>query len=109
MMEENIIPSEKEDAMDLADAIIAKTEINPKIERAKAIGTLIVVCVINVLNLYGYAIDVEAAVKIIGTLAATASIVVAWWKNQNLTTAAMAGQAVVNDIKGAKHALKEAA
>lgn len=68
-------------------------------ERAKAIATIAVTAIVNVLNVLGYAVDAEVWVNAVTSVVAAASIVVCWWFNQNMTEAAVAGQEVVNAEK----------
>ena len=76
-------------------------EIN--IERAKAIITLIVTCAVNIVNVYGYTVDVEQWVNVALSLLSAACIVWTWWKNMNLTPQAVEGQKLIDSLK-AKHA-----
>lgn len=75
-------------------------------ERAKAIITIIVTAIVNIINLYGYAVDAGAVVNAIGTLVSFACIMWSWWKNQNITYAAQQGQLVVDQIKNEQRALR---
>lgn len=73
-------------------------------ERAKAIITIIVTAIVNIINLYGYAVDAGAVVNAIGTLVSFACIVWSWWKNQNITAEAIQAQAVLDHLKAERKA-----
>ena len=96
---------EEMDCEVLEAELIESSDLDPKVEKAKAIATLVVVCVVNVLNVCGYAVDAGPFLNVVGSVASAVSIIYAWWKNQNVTEAAVAGQTVVDRIKRGKHAL----
>ncbi len=73
--------------------------INATAERAKAIAAIVITAVANVLNVIGYAVDAEPFVVAATSVISAASIVWAWWRNNNVTVAAMVGDALTSDIK----------
>ena len=75
-----------------------------KMERIKAIVTLVVVCCVNVANVLGFAADADAWVNVALSVLSAASIVYAWWKNQNVTPEAAQAQVLLDALKTAKHA-----
>lgn len=76
------------------------------VERAKAIITIIVTAVVNIANVYGYAVDAEAWINVALSILSAICIGWSWWKNQNVTYAAQQGQLVVNQIKNEQRALR---
>ena len=78
--------------------------LDPRIERIKAVATLVVVAVVNILNVYGYAVDAAPWLNLVGSIAAAASVLYCWWKNQNVTDEATEAQQLLNELKAAKHA-----
>lgn len=79
-----------------------------KMERAKAIVTLIVVCAVNVANVLGYAVDADAWVNVALSILSAVSIVYAWWKNQNVTDQAAQAQVLLDALKRENKAAKHA-
>ena len=77
-------------------------ELDPAKERVKAIVTLVVVCFLNILNVLGYSVDVDAWLKVVLTILAGASTVYSWWKNQNVTEEASAAQSILVALKNLK-------
>lgn len=73
--------------------------MNTKTERIKAIVTIVITAAVNIANVYGYAIDAEPIVTGALSVLSAASIIYAWWKNQNVTDAAVEGQKVIDSIK----------
>lgn len=73
--------------------------IDATAERAKAIAAIVITAVANVLNIIGYAVDAEPFVVAATSVISAGAIVWAWWRNNNLTTAAMVGDAVTTNIK----------
>lgn len=71
-------------------------------ERIKAIIVIVVTAIVNILNVYGYAVDMDATINAVLSLFSAATIVYSWWFNQNVTEAAQEGQRVVNAIKAVK-------
>lgn len=76
------------------------------VERAKAIITIIVTAVVNIANIYGYAVDAEAWINVALSILSAICIAWSWWKNQNITYAAQQGQLVVDQIKNEQRALR---
>lgn len=76
------------------------------VERAKAIITIIVTAIVNIANVYGYAVDAEAWINVALSILSAICIVWSWWKNQNITYAAQQGQLVVDQIKNEQRALR---
>jgi len=76
------------------------------VERAKAIITIIVTAVVNIANVYGYAVDAEAWINVALSILSAICIAWSWWKNQNITYAAQQGQLVVDQIKNEQRALR---
>lgn len=74
-------------------------EIDTTTERAKAIATIVVTAIVNVLNVIGYAVDAEVWLNAVLSIVSVGCIVWAWWRNNNVTVAAMVGDAVTSDIK----------
>lgn len=70
-----------------------------KMERAKAIVTLVIVCAVNIANVMGYAVDAEAWVNVALSVLSAISIIYAWWKNQNVTEQAVKAQVFLNALK----------
>ena len=71
-------------------------------ERIKAVLVIIVTAIVNILNVYGYAVDMDATINAVLSLFSAATIIYSWWFNQNVTDAAQQGQRVVNAIKAVK-------
>lgn len=75
------------------------------VERAKAIITIIVTAIVNIANVYGYAIDAEAWINVALSILSAACIAWAWWKNQNITAEAIQAQAVLDHLKAERKAV----
>lgn len=73
--------------------------MNTKTERIKAIITIIITAAVNIANVYGYAIDAEPLITGALSILSVITIIYAWWKNQNVTDAAVEGQKVIDSIK----------
>ena len=71
-------------------------------ERVKAIITIVVTAAVNIANVYGYAVDADAWVNVALSIVSAASILYAWWKNQNVTEAAQEAQKYLDELKAAK-------
>lgn len=71
-------------------------------ERIKAVLVIIVTAIVNILNVYGYAVDMDSTLNAVLSLFSAVTIVYSWWFNQNVTDAAQQGQRVVNAIKAVK-------
>ena len=76
------------------------------VERAKAIITIIVTAIVNIANVYGYAVDAEAWINVALSILSAICIAWSWWKHQNITYAAQQGQLVVDQIKNEQRALR---
>lgn len=74
-------------------------------ERIKAIVTIVLTAVVNIINLYGYAVDAGAVVNAVFTVASFICIMWSWWKNQNVTDEAQTAQSYLNELKAEKKAL----
>ena len=74
------------------------------IERAKAIITIVVTAIVNIANVYGFAVDAEAWINVALSIVSAAAIVYAWWKNQNITPEAIQAQAVLDHLKAERKA-----
>ena len=74
-------------------------------ERIKAIVTIIITAVVNIVNLYGYAVDAGAVVNAVFTVASFICILWSWWKNQNVTDEAQTAQSYLNELKAEKKAM----
>lgn len=75
-------------------------------ERTKAIITIVITAVLNIANLYGFAVDAGAVVNAVLTVLSFICIAWSWWRNNNMTYAAQQGQLVVDNIKNEQRALK---
>lgn len=71
-------------------------------ERIKALLVIIVTAIVNILNVYGYAVDMDSTLNAVLSLFSAVTIVYSWWFNQNVTDAAQEGQRVVDAIKAIK-------
>lgn len=74
-------------------------------ERIKAIVTIVLTAVVNIINLYGYAVDAGAVVNAVFTVASFICIMWSWWKNQNVTDEAQTAQSYLNELKAEKKAM----
>ena len=75
-------------------------------ERTKAIITIVVTAVLNIANLYGFAVDAGAVVNAVLTVLSFICIAWSWWKNQNVTQEAQTAQVYLNKLKLEKKAVK---
>lgn len=75
-------------------------------ERTKAIITIVITAVLNIANLYGFAVDAGAVVNAVLTVLSFICIAWSWWKNQNVTTEAQTAQIYLNKLKLEKKAVK---
>lgn len=73
--------------------------MNTKTERIKAIITIVITAAVNIANVYGYAIDAEPLITGALSILSVIMIIYSWWKNQNVTDAAVEGQKVIDSIK----------
>ena len=84
-----------------------------RIERVKAIATIVVTAAVNIANIYGYSVDADQAVSVVLTIISFIAIFWCWWKNQNITSRAVQTQFVLDSLKeldkveAAKHGSKE--
>lgn len=78
-----------------------EVEIDATTERVKAIVTIVVTAIVNVLNVIGYAVDLDTWLCAALSVASVGCIVWSWWRNNNVTVAAMVGDAVTTEIKAA--------
>lgn len=74
---------------------------NSKEERIRAIVTIVVTAAVNIVNLWGYAIDLDGAITAALTILSVISWFWCWWKNQNVTREASKAQFVLNALKEA--------
>lgn len=75
-------------------------------ERTKAIITIVITAVLNIANLYGFAVDAGAVVNAVLTVLSFICIAWSWWKNQNVTKEAQTAQVYLNKLKLEKKAVK---
>lgn len=75
-------------------------------ERTKAIITIVITAVLNIANLYGFAVDAGAVVNAVLTVLSFFCIAWSWWKNQNVTQEAQTAQIYLNKLKLEKKAVK---
>ena len=75
-------------------------------ERTKAIITIVITAVLNIANLYGFAVDAGAVVNAVLTVLSFICIAWSWWKNQNVTQEAQTAQVYLNKLKLEKKAVK---
>lgn len=73
--------------------------MNAKTERIKAILTIIITAIVNIVNVYGYTVDASSVVTAFTTILSAACIIYSWWKNQNITDEAIQAQGYLNDLK----------
>lgn len=69
------------------------------IERARAIVTIVVTAIVNIANVCGYAVDADQWVNVTLSILSAATILYAWWKNQNVTEEAQEAQAYLDSLK----------
>ena len=90
--------------------VIDLSNVNLNGERIKAALTIIVTAAVNVVNLFGYALDAEMWVNACLTILSFVMIGYTWWKNQNITPEAAQAQlllyALKEENKNARHAAK---
>ena len=75
-------------------------------ERLKAILTIIITALVNIANVYGYAVDAEPFITAITSVLSAVTILWSWWFNQNVTESAQQAQLVLNKLRNEKRALK---
>ena len=71
-------------------------------ERIKAVVVIVVTAIVNILNVYGYAVDMDTTLNAVLSVFSAVTIIYSWWFNQNVTDAAQEGQRVVDAIKSIK-------
>lgn len=78
---------------------IENVEVNPAVERAKAVASIAITAGANVANVVGFAVDAEPFVTAVTSVISAGAIVWCWWRNNNITEAAMVGDALTTEIK----------
>ena len=81
--------------------------LDVKHERIKAVVTIVVTAIVNVLNVYGYAVDLDSWINVILSVLSAATIAWSWWKNQNITVEAVSAQEVLDDLKRSRKAKED--
>jgi len=76
-------------------------------EKLKAIITIIVTAGVNILNILGYALDMDVVLNAVLSIFSFICIVYSWWFNQNVTPEAQEAQRLLNKLKAEKNATKE--
>lgn len=71
-----------------------------KRERCWAVFRLIVMFAAEVLAVYGFTIDAEALTQAVLAIVAACTTLWGWWKNNNMTRAAVAAQKTLRELKG---------
>lgn len=71
-------------------------------ERLKAVITILVTAVVNILNVYGFAVDLDNATNVVLSILSALTVLYAWWKNQNITREAVAAQGFLKQLKADK-------
>lgn len=71
-------------------------------ERVKAIVTIVITAAVNIANVMGYALDLDAWLNVALSIASAACILWSWWKNQNITDEAIQAQEYLDGLKAAK-------
>lgn len=74
-------------------------QIDTVTERVKAITAIVVTAIVNVLNVLGYALDLDTWLNAALSIASAACVVWVWWRNNNMTEAAMVGDAMTTEFK----------
>lgn len=74
-------------------------QIDTVTERVKAITAIVVTAIVNVLNVLGYALDLDTWLNAALSIASAACVVWVWWRNNNMTEAAMVGDAMTTELK----------
>lgn len=68
-------------------------------ERTKAIVTIVVTAVVNVANVYGFAVDADAWISVVLSILSAVTVLWSWWKNQNVTEHAQMAQKYLDHLK----------
>lgn len=76
-------------------------------ERIKAVVTILVTAIVNILNVYGFAVDLDNAINVVLSILSALTVLYAWWKNQNITREAVAAQGFLKQLKANKEADEE--
>lgn len=78
---------------------IESVEVNTAVERAKAVASIAITAGANIANVVGFAVDAEPFVTSVTSVISAGAIVWCWWRNNNITKAAMVGDALITEIK----------
>jgi len=78
---------------------IENVEVNAAVERAKAVASIAITAGANIANVVGFAVDAEPFVTAVTSVISAGAIVWCWWRNNNITEAAMVGDALTTEIK----------
>lgn len=78
---------------------IESVEVNTAVERAKAVASIAITAGANIANVVGFAVDAEPFVTAVTSVISAGAIVWCWWRNNNITEAAMVGDALTTEIK----------
>lgn len=74
-------------------------------ETAVAFARLVVVLVVSVAAVFGWAVDADLAFNVVASAIGVIGMIWGlWWKNNNVTEPAQEAQALLDKLKGAKHA-----
>lgn len=76
-------------------------------ERLKAVITILATAIVNILNVYGFAVDLDNAINVVLSILSALTVLYAWWKNQNITREAVAAQGFLKQLKADKEADEE--
>lgn len=68
-------------------------------ERVKAIVTIIVTAIVNIANVYGYAVDADAWINVVLSILSAITVLWSWWKNQNVTEHAQMAQKYLDHLR----------
>lgn len=68
-------------------------------ERIKAIVTIVVTAIVNIANVCGWALDAETWITAALSVLSAISVIYSWWKNNNVTNAAIEAQKVLDTLK----------
>lgn len=73
-----------------------------RLERIKAVLTIVITALANIANVYGFTVDADALVQAILCILSAFTIAWSWWKNQNITVEAVAAQRYLEKLKADK-------
>lgn len=79
------------------------------IERAKAIITIVITAIVNIANVCGYAMDADTWINAALSVLSAVTIIISWWRNNNITEPAIEAQKVLITLKAEEKATKKAA